>query len=82
MSPYRKLPSRYNGIVLPFFLSLMMCCIVSGISTMRAVGLAPDLAEQWVRGWALSWPVAFPVLLLVMPFVRRLTGWFVEAPKR
>lgn len=78
----RKLPARFNAIVLPFFLSLMMCGIVSGISTLRAIGFAPDLASQWLQGWAFSWPVAFPVLLIVMPFVRRLTGVFVEAPQR
>lgn len=81
MNSFRKLPPRFNGIVMPFFLSLIMSCVVSGISTMRTIGFAPDLLTQWLHGWMLSWLVAFPVVLLVLPFVRRLTGLFVEAPR-
>jgi hypothetical protein len=77
----RKLPARFNGIVMPLILSLMMCFVVSGISTARAVGIAADLPERWLQPWCLSWLVAFPTLLLVMPTVRRITGLFVEAPR-
>ncbi|GGE25206.1 hypothetical protein GCM10011390_50860 [Aureimonas endophytica] len=82
MRTSRKLPAPYGAIITPLLLSLMMCCIVSGISTARAVGLADDLLAQWARGWGLSWLVAFPTLLFVLPVVRRVTGWLVEAAPR
>ena len=82
MAPFRKLPPRYNALVTPLLLSILMCCVVSGISTLRAVGLAPDIAAQWLRGWGLSWIVAFPTLLVVLPTVRRIAGLLVEQPTR
>ncbi|GLK68476.1 DUF2798 domain-containing protein [Hansschlegelia plantiphila] len=80
MSTVRKLPACFNGVVTPFLLSLLMCFIVSGISTGRGIGLAPDLPEQWLRAWGLSWVIAFPTLLVVLPAVRRLAGLIVEQP--
>ncbi|WP_019995062.1 DUF2798 domain-containing protein [Aureimonas ureilytica] len=80
MPAFRKLPPRHASIVVPFLLSLMMCGVVSAISTARALGLSADLPTQWLKGWGLSWLVAFPTLLVVMPLVRRLAGLLVESP--
>ncbi len=82
MPAVRKLPARYGAIVTPFFLSLFMCLIVSGISTVRAIGFVHDLPIQWARSWGVSWLVAFPTLLLVLPLVRRITSLVVAAPGR
>ncbi|TAJ90512.1 MAG: DUF2798 domain-containing protein [Reyranella sp.] len=79
---YRRLPSRYAGIVLPFLLSIVMTFVVSGIATARSIGLAPTFAGTWMSAWGLSWVVAFPTLLVVMPIVRRLVGLIVETPAR
>ncbi|WP_062114507.1 DUF2798 domain-containing protein [Aureimonas sp. AU40] len=80
MPAFRKLPPRYGAFVVPFLLSLMMCGVVSAISTARALGLSSELPAQWAKGWGLSWFVAFPTLLVVMPMVRRLAGLLVEMP--
>ena len=77
----RKLPARYAVLVMPFFLSILMTCIVSLISTLRTVGLIEHFLPIWMGSWALSWVVAFPTLLLVLPLVRRLTAMLVEAPR-
>lgn len=74
----RKLPARYAGLVLPLLLSILMTFIVSLISTLRGIGLAPDLLHIWMGAWGLSWIVAFPTLLFVLPLVRRLTRALVE----
>ena len=42
----RKLPPRYSGIVTPLVLSMLMCCIVSGISTLKGVGPVFHLAAM------------------------------------
>jgi hypothetical protein len=74
----KRLPPHYNGIVTPLVLSMLMCCVVSGISTLRSVGLVPGAFSVWITSWGLSWLVAFPTLLLVLPLVRRIVGALVE----
>lgn len=74
----RKLPPQYAGIVMPLLLSILMTCVVSFISTARAIGLVPELWQAWLSAWVLSWLVAFPVLLIVLPVVRRLTHLLVR----
>lgn len=74
----RKLPARYAAVVTPFFLSMIMTCVVALISTLHGVGLTDGLVRTWLGAWGLSWLIAFPVLLFVLPVVRRLTAMFVD----
>ena len=76
----RKLPARYGGLVMPLLLSILMTSVVSFVSIVRSVGLAPSLVQVWLGAWGWSWMVAFPTLLLVLPAVRRATDAFVERP--
>lgn len=73
----RKLPARYASVVMPFFLSVLMTCIVSFISTLRGVGWSAGVIHVWLGSWAVSWLIGFPVLLLVLPLVRKLTSLVV-----
>ena len=74
----RKLPARAASWVLPLILSIFMTCVVSLISTLRGVGLTPQLPALWLGSWALSWVVAFPTLLVVLPWVRKATAALVD----
>lgn len=74
----RKLPYRYNGILMPLFLSIFMTCIVSGISTVMGSGISPDLPLKWMTAWGTSWVVAFPSLFVILPIVRRIVATLVE----
>lgn len=74
---FGKLPRRFNSIVMPFILSLMMTCVVSAISVLRVKGFVAEAFAAWPSAWALSWLVAFPVLLLILPAVKRLTALIV-----
>lgn len=76
----RKLPARYAAIVMPLLLSLLMTCVISLISTARALGFPPGFFGIWLGAWALSWLVAFPTVMVVLPLVRRLTAALVESP--
>ncbi|ASS55002.1 DUF2798 domain-containing protein [Rhizobium leguminosarum] len=76
--PKGKLPKRYNTIVMPLILSLLMTSVVSAISIVRAQGLTAPALAMWPSAWALSWAIAFPVLLLVLPVVKRVTAVIVE----
>lgn len=73
-----RLPARYAPLVTPLVLSLLMTFIVSLISTLKGVGLAPDFIAVWSPAWGLSWLAAFPTLLLVLPVVRRIVGWVCQ----
>ena len=61
-------------------LTKIMTCLVSGISTLRGVGVTPGMFQLWMGSWGVSWLIAFPTMMAVLPVVRRLTGKFVEMP--
>ncbi|WP_395667498.1 DUF2798 domain-containing protein [Rhodoferax sp.] len=75
-----KLPAKYASVVMPLFLSVIMTCIISLVSTLRGVGLADGFLVLWLGSWGLSWVIAFPVLLLVLPLVRKATAAVVQMP--
>ncbi len=77
----KKLPHRYQTIVMPLVLSVLMSGIVSFVSTAIGNGIQPDILALWIRAWAFSWLVAFPSLLVVLPFVRRIVAATVEQPR-
>jgi len=68
----RKLPNRFAPILFGFVLSGLMSCLVSGIATLRTLGLVAGFAEQWVGAWLTAWVVAFPIVLFAAPLTRRL----------
>jgi Protein of unknown function (DUF2798) len=76
----RKLPARTAGIVMPLVLSVLMTAVVSAVSTALNLGFTTAFAARWLGAWGVSWLVAFPTLLAVLPLVRRIVGWLVEAP--
>ena len=78
----RKLPARYNAVVLPLILSVLMTFIVAGIATVTSLGLTAQTLPNWMEAWGLSWIVAFPTLLVVLPLVRRIVAALVEPPGR
>jgi hypothetical protein len=78
-SSMRKLPRRYQVVALPFVLSVLMSCIVSGITTLRIGGFDQAFFSSWMSAWGLSWLVAFPAVLVVLPVARRIVGLVVES---
>lgn len=74
------LHARYANLVMPLFLSIIMTCIISLVSTLRGVGLVPGMVSLWLGSWALSWVIAFPTLLVVLPVVRKATFAVVQMP--
>lgn len=77
--PLGKLPARYNSLIMPLILSLLMTCVVSAITVLRTNGLSAEAFAIWPSAWALSWCVAFPVLLIILPVVRRITARIVHS---
>jgi len=75
---FAKLPARSARWVTPLLLSVFMTCVVSFISTLKGVGMAPGVLRAWLGAWAVSWVIAFPTLLLALPLVRKATAFIVE----
>ncbi|MGE0501156.1 MAG: DUF2798 domain-containing protein [Rhizobiaceae bacterium] len=76
MTPF--LPKRTEAIVFGLLLSGMMSFIVSGISTIIAIGVTTNLPLRWLLAWLPSWAIAFPAVLVVAPFVRRILKQIVR----
>ncbi len=74
-----KLPARYASLVLPFFLTCVMTCVVSGISTLRVAGIGPGVLGTWLVSWGMSWTVAYPTMLLVLPWVKKMVAALVHS---
>jgi len=51
-----------------------MTLIVSGVSTLRAIGWSGDFLHTWMSVWLASWLVGFPVLLLALPIAQRIVA--------
>jgi hypothetical protein len=65
------IPKKYAPMLFGLILSGLMSLLVSGISTFRALGLAPGFVHLWTGAWLTAWLFAFPVVLLVAPVARR-----------
>jgi hypothetical protein len=74
----RKLPARYGALVMPLILTGMMTFVISGISTVNALGFTQLVLRDWPRAWMISWVVAYPTILVVLPVVRWLTARVVD----
>ena len=68
------IPARYAPILFGLLLSGMMSCLVSGLSTVRAVGIIPHFPAVWMGNWAVSWATSFPVVLVLAPLTRRIVA--------
>ncbi|MEK0164336.1 DUF2798 domain-containing protein [Phaeobacter sp. JH20_36] len=75
------LPARFAPILFGLILSGIMSCIVTGVATLKAVGLSSEAPGLWMAAWSFGWPVAFGVVLVVAPAVRRMVAWMVKPPQ-
>lgn len=74
------IPARFAPIAFGFFLSMIMSAIISGVSTVSALGFSPELPAAWVKAWLSSWVIAFPTVLVVAPIARRIVGRLTKPP--
>lgn len=65
------IPKKHGPMLFSLILSGLMSLLVSGITTLRAVGMAGDVANLWASAWLTAWAVAFPVVMIVAPVARR-----------
>ncbi len=76
-----KLPFQALHILVPFFLSFSMSCIISLVSTLMGVGFSGFVLTEWLSAWMFSWIIAFPSVLILLPIMRRFAMFFVKKPE-
>ena len=62
---------KFAPLLFGLILSGLMSLLVSGLSTWRALGLAPDFAGLWISAWLTAWLLAFPAVLVMAPLARK-----------
>lgn len=65
------IPQKYAPLLFGLILSGLMSLLVSGLSTLRAIGPVSGFAGLWASAWLLAWTIAFPVVLVVAPLARK-----------
>lgn len=75
-----RLPVWSAPILFGALLSGLMSLVVSGVSTLRALGLADMFVASWLSAWLMSWAIAFPAVLVVAPVVRRIVARITAPP--
>lgn len=73
------IPQKYAHVAFALVLSGLMSFLVSGISTLRALGLSDGFIWLWMTAWLPSWGFAFPAVLVVAPIARRIVNRMVRA---
>ena len=73
---------KYAPMLFGLILSGLMSFLVSGISTVRALGPVPGFAHVWADAWLTAWLFAFPVVLLVAPVARKVVSRLTASESR
>lgn len=76
------IPARYANVLFSLILSGLMSLMVSGLSTVKALGPIDGIVVIWLRNWLSCWGVAFVTALLLAPHVRRLVDLLIKPRKR
>lgn len=72
------IPARFAPYVFGFILSGLMSFIVSGIATLKSLGMVDGFLGLWFGGWLASWLIAFPTVLVVAPFTRKCVARLIS----
>ncbi len=63
---------RHAPLLTGFFLTFIMTFVISGVSTLLALGFTHAMLARWPIAWMTSWAIAVPTVLVVLPIVRRI----------
>ncbi|MEM1429573.1 MAG: DUF2798 domain-containing protein [Pseudomonadota bacterium] len=68
------IPARFSHVAFSLILSGVMSFIVTGVATVKALGLIDGVFAMWMENWVFGWSVAFPTVILAAPGVRALVA--------
>lgn len=66
------IPRKCGPMLFSLILSGIMSLLVSGIATLRAVGMTDAMFSLWASAWLAAWVAAFPTVMIVSPFARKV----------
>ncbi|HZH47362.1 MAG TPA: DUF2798 domain-containing protein [Roseococcus sp.] len=73
-----KVHPRFTVPLTGLLLTAIMTCVISGVSTLLALGPTAEALARWPVAWGASWVIAFPTVLVVLPFVQRVVRRLVS----
>lgn len=73
------IPAKYEPYVFSLVLSCMMSFIISGIATLRGLGLVDGFVGLWLSSSIVSWAIAFPTVTFVAPIARKVVHRLVDS---
>ena len=79
VTPMKKIPGKYSGIVFTFYATALMAFIMSAFLVAFNTGVDSGWPLRTLRAYALAWPLAFVSLLSIRPLVLKLVAWSTEA---
>jgi hypothetical protein len=74
----KKFPKKYFNLIYALLMSIIMGLMMAAVLTAILTGLSGDYVTRWLKAFIQVWPVAFPILLILAPFVRKLTAGLAE----
>ena len=66
------LPKSFTAFLFSLILSGLMSFMVSGITTLRTIGMGDVFFSSWIAAWLTAWLFAFPTVMLVTPITRKI----------
>jgi len=73
-------PKQFTPYLFPFLLSGITTFIVTGLSTIRVLGIYAAISSfnhflgVWMNSYLYTWLFSYPTLLLMVPVVRRIVN--------
>jgi Protein of unknown function (DUF2798) len=74
-----KFPKKYFNLIYSLLMSVIMGLMMAAVLTAILTGISGDFVMRWLKAFIQVWPVAFPILLLLAPFVKKLTTDLTES---
>ena len=73
-----KFPKKYFNLIYSLLMSIIMGLMMAAVLTAILTGISGDYVTRWLKAFIQVWPIAFPILLLLAPFVKKLTTGLIE----
>ncbi|WP_372761160.1 DUF2798 domain-containing protein [Pseudoalteromonas sp.] len=73
------LDPKYRVAVFAFFMAIFMSGFMSLVITLFNVGWVDEIASVWLKAWLFAFCIAFPTVMVVAPWVHRLTNKLIRA---
>ena len=63
---------RNPKILFPFFMALIMACVMSGVLVLINLGFVENFFFIWMRSYLIAFCVALPTVYAVVPIVQKI----------